>query len=66
MVSPVAYSLSVPGLEVAATDETVGVVLSLGVGHGREDERRQGDEEEGEEPGQRMTESGIRITGHAA
>ena len=27
MVSPVAYSLSVPGLEVTATDETVGVVL---------------------------------------
>ena len=26
MVLPVAYSLSVPGLEVMATDETVGVV----------------------------------------
>ena len=33
----------------------------LAVGHGRQDERRQGDEEEGEEPDRRVTESGVRI-----
>ena len=54
----------VAGLVLIADQGNRRVGGVLAVGHGRQDERRQGDEEDGEEPDRRVTESGVRIIGH--